>query len=461
MIEYERRSPEKSLLYKVISKNMNSFFSTCDGIGDGLPYYVKKEFEKYLECGIPAYGFLRVKCDKCKKEDIVSFSCKGRGICPSCSGRRMNEKGARIIDEILPMKDVRQWVISFPHRLRYLMSTRPKVITKVLKICVLEIERIYKEKGKRSYGVKKKDQRVGMLTLVQRFGSALNLNVHFHILAIEGVFSENKEGAVVYYKTPKIEEREVECVLKKIIKKVSIYLSSLEEDWGIEERERLLSKFKDGSVRQFSVLGNRRVRGIFYEIIDGEIERKGKLCYHCRWFSIHAGTYIRSRDRSRVEKLVRYVLRPSITSKRLKELPSGDLSYELKTPWHNGMTHVVFSPMEFMEKLSALVPPPRANIIRYSGVLAPNSKFRKRVVNQSEKKSKKKKRGFYIEWAELLKRVFQVDVLKCPYCGSQGRKVIAAVQDGHEIKRYLRHIGVSSDPPLILEARTIPLEFEY
>lgn len=73
---YLRRSPESSLLYKIISNHMNTFFGICDEFGDGLPNYVRHEFEQYVKCGIPAYGFLRVKCDSCNKESIVSLACK-------------------------------------------------------------------------------------------------------------------------------------------------------------------------------------------------------------------------------------------------------------------------------------------------------------------------------------------------------------------------------------------------
>ena len=55
----------------------------------GLPRYVERELAEYLRCGILAHGFARVRCQACADELVVAFSCKRRGICPSCTARRM------------------------------------------------------------------------------------------------------------------------------------------------------------------------------------------------------------------------------------------------------------------------------------------------------------------------------------------------------------------------------------
>ena len=70
--------------------------------GAGLPVFVKDEFEAFLECGILAYGFLRVRCADCAHEKLVAFSCKRRGFCPSCGTRRMAESAAHLVDEVIP-----------------------------------------------------------------------------------------------------------------------------------------------------------------------------------------------------------------------------------------------------------------------------------------------------------------------------------------------------------------------
>ena len=81
---------------------------------NGLPEFVKKEFDGFLKCGVLAHGFLRVQCISCKHEKLVAFSCKKRGFCPSCGARRMAETAAHLTDKVFPKKPMRQWVLTFP-----------------------------------------------------------------------------------------------------------------------------------------------------------------------------------------------------------------------------------------------------------------------------------------------------------------------------------------------------------
>ncbi|MGV2480205.1 UNVERIFIED_CONTAM: transposase zinc-binding domain-containing protein, partial [Salmonella enterica subsp. enterica serovar Weltevreden] len=84
--------------------------------------FVRKAFAKYLECGIFAHGFARARCGDCGHDYFVAFSCKGRGVCPSCTTRRMVETAAHLNDHVFPRLPVRQWVLSVPKRLRYFMQ---------------------------------------------------------------------------------------------------------------------------------------------------------------------------------------------------------------------------------------------------------------------------------------------------------------------------------------------------
>jgi hypothetical protein len=88
----------------------------------GLPAFVEQEFRDFLTCGLWARGFARFQCVDCHAERFVPFSCKGRGFCPSCGGRRMAERAAHLVDHVLPAVPVRQWVLSLPYRLRCLLA---------------------------------------------------------------------------------------------------------------------------------------------------------------------------------------------------------------------------------------------------------------------------------------------------------------------------------------------------
>lgn len=105
--------------------------------GRSLPDYVQQEFEAYLKCGRLEEGFLRVRCDSRHAEKLVAFSCKKRGFCPSCGGRRMAETAALLADEVLPERPLRQWVLSLPFALRFLLATYPDALTRVLRTVYL------------------------------------------------------------------------------------------------------------------------------------------------------------------------------------------------------------------------------------------------------------------------------------------------------------------------------------
>ncbi len=100
--------------------------------GRPLPDYVEAEFDAYLKCGRLEEGFLRLRCEQCHAEKLVAFSCKKRGFCPSCGARRKAETAALLADEVLPERPLRQWVLSLPMALRFLLATRPAVLSALL-----------------------------------------------------------------------------------------------------------------------------------------------------------------------------------------------------------------------------------------------------------------------------------------------------------------------------------------
>src|SRR5271168_2426235 len=132
---------------------------------------MQMQFEAYLKCGRLEEGFLRVRCEQCHAEKLVAFSCKKRGFCPSCGGRRMAETAALLADEVLPDRPLRQWVLSLPQALRFLLAVNSEALTLVLGEVYRTISRHLIGKA----GLTRARGATGAVTLVQRFGSALNL----------------------------------------------------------------------------------------------------------------------------------------------------------------------------------------------------------------------------------------------------------------------------------------------
>jgi ribosomal protein S27E len=185
--QYKRHRPETTLLYQLIKRYYPDFNANLAEQGRHLPKYVEREFDEFLRCGRLEHGFLRVVCGDCKHEKLLAFSCKRRGFCPSCGARRMAESAALLVDDVLKGYPVRQWVLSLPIPLRLLLARYPHELSKVMRILHRAISTHIVNKA----GFSKKQAKAGTVTLIQRFGSALNLNIHFHMLFVEGTISEN------------------------------------------------------------------------------------------------------------------------------------------------------------------------------------------------------------------------------------------------------------------------------
>ena len=101
---YEPRDPSSTVLYKVIAEPLETFLASLDDDPDakGLPDSGQREFYDDLQCGIMAQGFLRLGCESCKKEILLACSCKRRGFCPSCAGRRMAQTAAHLVECVMP-----------------------------------------------------------------------------------------------------------------------------------------------------------------------------------------------------------------------------------------------------------------------------------------------------------------------------------------------------------------------
>ena len=104
------------------------------------PTYVEQAFRKYLECAIFAHGFARARCADCGHDFLIAFSCKGRGVCPSCNSRRMAETAARLSDHVFPRSPVRQWVLSVPKRLRYFMPRDGAALNTAMRILLRVVQ---------------------------------------------------------------------------------------------------------------------------------------------------------------------------------------------------------------------------------------------------------------------------------------------------------------------------------
>jgi hypothetical protein len=140
-----------------------------------------------------------------------------------------------------------------------------------------------------------------------------------------------------------------------------------------------------------------------------------------------------------------------VSEQRISFTSSGNICYELKTPYRDGTTHVIFEPLDFIARLAALVPKPRVNFTRYHGVFAPNSHHRAFVTPAKRGKDNPCKPSAEVDdrspvercasmtWARRLKRVFNIDIEVCTQCGGPVQ-VIACIEDPVVIQKILDHL---------------------
>ncbi|HUU35766.1 MAG TPA: transposase zinc-binding domain-containing protein [Vicinamibacterales bacterium] len=325
---YAPRDPAASVLYQVVRDHYYTFRAEASQLreGEGLPRFVDDEFDAFLRCGWHAGGFARFRCTGCRAERLVAFSCKGRGFCPSCGGRRMTERAAHLVDHVWPEVPIRQWVLTLPPRVRYALAWRHDLCTAVAGVLFRAVQRHLRTWAEtRRLG----DARSGAIIVAQRFGGALNLNVHLHALVLDGVFARAGDGRLRFHRAPPPSAADVADVLAAIAPQVRARCARA----GLEGEESaescagaepglvgLAAASVQGVLALGGVSGRRPQRLSHGERRHSEeaLRAANPDSPHARWegFDLHAGVTVPG-HRAHLERLCRYVLRPPVTGDRL------------------------------------------------------------------------------------------------------------------------------------------------
>jgi Transposase zinc-binding domain/Putative transposase len=297
-VHYERHRPERTTLYRLVQENVASFFAQVElASGAELPQFVKDEFDAFLECGILAHGFLRLRCGACGHDKLVAFSCKRRGFCPSCGARRMAQTAAHLVDHVFPRVPIRQWVLSLPIPLRLLLAAQPQLLTSVLQVVHRVITRFLLDQA----GLKADEADSGAVTLIQRFGSAANLNIHLHCLVLDGVYQRSADGEPQFVEVVAPTDEVLQTVLHQIIKRMMKLLTRrgvLVEEQGEKyladdddsDQAHALERLQAGSCTYRIAYGPRAGQKVL--TLQGTAPRAAglnqNLCANLEGFSLHA-----------------------------------------------------------------------------------------------------------------------------------------------------------------------------
>lgn len=270
-----------------------------------LPGHVDREFRAYLGCGDATLGFAWLECGDCSHHRHVA---------------------------------TRQWVLTVPWRRRWLLARRPDLADGVLRVALRQIARWYRKTSGRRLG------QSGSVTAIQRFGSALNLNLHFHVVHLDGVFDRGADGKLRFF-TARPTTEDVEALVLEIALACERWLGKQgfagEEDDSQVDEDDAQGVLQLASLRGTQALGERAGRRVRRVVtLGGKEVALSPRCASYAGYNVHANVALRAREREGLERLCRYVLR---------------------RVWSDGTSALDLSPLEFVEKLAALVPPPRAN----------------------------------------------------------------------------------------------------
>jgi hypothetical protein len=197
--------------------------------------------------------------------------------------------------------------------------------------------------------------------------------------------------------------------------------------------------------------------------------KESRFHVHDDGFDLHAGLSVRATRRGVLERVLRYCLRPALSYQRIERLSDGRVRLALKTPWRDGTTHLFFEPLEFIGRLTALIPRPHKNLVIYHGALAPRSKWRKRVVayrrpalpateaSPPVTPPPRSARHKNYAWAVVMRRAFELDVLACPACAGRPQ-LVACVTKPAAIRAILDHLALPSTATPPQPARAPPWE---
>jgi len=289
------RDAEHTVLHQVIAEHLEVFLRAVAAAGDGagLPQFVEREFREFLTCGVFEHGVARFRCEGCGREHLLP-----------------------LMDAVLPWVPVWQWVLTVPYRLRYQMAWNHGLSRTVLRVFTRVLLDVY-VRGARERGIS--GGQTSMVTALQRTGSGLNTNLHFHTLVLDGVFTKEPRGALVFQPAPAPSDAEVAAVLATIRHRVQRLLvrrglEPADDATGpadpLADESPVLAGIVGASVQGRVALGPRAGARRLGEAPDtATVISRGPRQAHLDGFDLHANVWVPAHDRAGV-RLAQHAAHP-------------------------------------------------------------------------------------------------------------------------------------------------------
>lgn len=382
---------------------------------------VEETARHFLQCGVLRFGAVKIQCPDCRKTFFVAFSCGRRGLCVSCAQKRALLR-AEHLDSIAPRVPHRQFVLTIPKRLRAFFRNDPRRCGKLLTFFGQTLRQWFERRSA-------PDALPGASMVLQLFGNDLKVHPHIHAIVSDGAFLP--DGTFLPLQT--ITETDREC---------------FEQDF----RDRLL-------------------RWCIQENLLDKVQADNMRSWPHSGFSLDTSVKTEADDQAGLRRIALYIHRPPLVASRLTyKRATGMVVYKLfrneRTHFHARSNFLVMPATQFLLRLLQLIPPPGLKTTRYIGVYAParSGVFKPSAPNDGPDENShdetENNRTTRSSWARLIHRVFEVDPLTCPECGTQMRIVAAIVADA-ELVRILTHLDLPFELPKTAPSRASPPQVQH
>ncbi len=339
---YRPRLTQSDAAVRIVSEHLEAFAQRAERADAPIAGFALDELRSMVRCGDFEHGFLRFHCCRCGEEVRVPFSCKARGTCPSCMGRRMCETASLWVKHQLPAVGYRQWVVSFDGPMAVRLGYNRDLLNAVCRVLSARLTQWLRRAAKRAHRrVTVSGLHAGVITVIQRFRSDLGLYVHLHCLVTDGVFETpaGTDRAPVFLSVPEPEPQDLIGILRGVAND-----PRLVHDSGTDDDDDV-----DAGIAACVQLGLQRCGP---QVV--RVQAPAKLNVHAFGMNLHAATTVDGRDRKRLERLCRYLLRPPFSAGSIEWLPDGRVRLDIARRARS----VTMTPEQFIAKLIALVPPP-------------------------------------------------------------------------------------------------------
>ena len=418
--EYRPRRPKSTPLFRLLDTHYEEFRDVYDErfskrYGFWRPV-IDEVLTKYNQCGDFHYGFARIRCKECGAEYLRAFSCKCRGFCPSCSKRKSLDLAIFLEEELFRPVPHRHWVWSVPKMLRLHFLHHRKLLPKLCR-CAWDALTIFLHEA-----LDHRNVFPGGILVPQTFGGMANWNPHVHALITDTCW--DREGHC--YPMPEIDTTDIKGIEELFAGLVFRML--LEENMISEELVKNMNSWKHSG------------------------------------FSVHRGSSIKAEDEDSRKTLSEYISRAPFSLERMSFNEDSKNVVYRGEHFHPTLARNfdVSEPLEWIARITSHIP--KKGTIYYGaysqawrgrerrqGILP--TKPTELETDTSEEVRSSYSRRRRQEWAVLLKKVWDVDALKCPKCGGQ-MKVVSFIEQPSVIRRILKHLDLWEDP----RPPPIPLE---